>query len=64
MSKESELNALIKVMNDKLATYNESDPGDISSHEGLRDEFNSAANDIRLFKRDNMAQILKDRKAK
>lgn len=62
MSKETELNALVSILNDKREDLETASNDD--HHSDALQSYQVAANNLKIFKRDNMAQILKDRKAK
>jgi len=63
MNKESELNALVSILNDKREDLDTAGSND-DHHSDALQSYQVAANNLKIFKRDNMAQILKDRKAK
>ena len=64
MSKETELNALIKDLDDVEQRITACENGQGGDLKAIRADWEDAKSKYAAFKRDNMAQILKDRKAK
>ena len=64
MSKETEYEELLLAQAEKATIYLDADPDDDRFHDFAREEYEAARKATKDFKRENMAQILKDRKAK